>query len=367
MGKFEKAIGDIALGFYKGFVLEKNIDPLKIDHSQVKNILVVLRHQMGDMLCALPMMRSLRSHFADAKITLVTKRSTCFNEIFAGNDSPADEVFLFEHGLEKYLELVKELRMRKFDLAVVPSTVVFSATNHFFAYNSYAKYRAGVKSKDFDVNKVGYLLNIKSDFLWDSKKIHQIERNLDIIRQLKIPAAETTIRLKVNSAQQEFADNFLKENFLGSVGPIVGFHPGAGKAQNVWPPERFVELANMLHNAKNAAFFISEGPADEIYVNKFREAAAAKYPDLKYAVHKGEIMNNAAIISKLSLFVTNDTGIMHIASGFDVPLIALFGPTPAFEWGPIGTGKIAIQGAGSSITNIDIKQIYETTMALLSV
>ena len=78
-------------------------------------------------------------------------------------------------------------------------------------------------------------------------------------------------------------------------------------------------------------------------------------------------MNNAVIISKLSLFVTNDTGIMHIASGFDVPLIALFGPTPAFEWGPIGTGKIAIQGARSSITNIDIKQIYETTMALLSV
>ena len=50
MGKFEKAIGDIALGFYKGFVLEKNIDPLKIDHSQFKNILLVLRHQMGDML-----------------------------------------------------------------------------------------------------------------------------------------------------------------------------------------------------------------------------------------------------------------------------------------------------------------------------
>lgn len=367
MGKFEKAIGDIALKFYKGFVLEKDIDPLKIDHSQVKNILIVLRHQMGDMLCALPMMRSIRSHFADSGITLVTKRSTNFNEIFTGNDSPVDEVFLYEHGLEKYLELVKELRTRKFDLAVVPSTVVFSATNHFFAYNAYAKYRVGVKSKDFEPNKVSYLLNIKSDFLWDSKKVHQIERNLDIIRQLKIPAAETSVRLKVNSAQNEFADNFFRENFAGHPGPVIGFHLGAGKPQNVWPAERFAELANLLHNAKNAAFFISEGPADGIYVSKFKEVMRTKFPAIKYAVHNGEIMNNAAIISKLRLFVTNDTGIMHIASGFDVPLIALFGPTPAFEWGPIGKGKIAIQGGASSINNIDINHVYETTLALLSV
>lgn len=367
MGKFEKAIGDIALKFYKGFVLEKDIDPLKIDYSQVKNILIVLRHQMGDMLCALPMMRSIRNHFPGSKITLVTKRSTNFNEIFTGNDSPVDEVFLFEHGLEKYLELVKELRMRKFDLGVVPSTVVFSATNHFFAYNAYARYRVGVKSKDFEPNKVSYLLNIKSDFLWDSKKIHQIERNLDIIRQLKIPAAETTIRLKVNSAQNEFADNFIRENFAGHGGPIIGFHLGAGKPQNVWPAERFAELANLLHNPKNAAFYISEGPADGIYVSNFREVMGAKFPAIKYAVHKGEIMNNAAIISKLRLFVTNDTGIMHIASGFDVPMTALFGPTPAFEWGPIGKGKVAIQGAASSINSIDINHVFETTMALLSV
>mgnify|MGYP001175546127 CR=1 FL=1 len=367
MGKFEKAFGDIALKFYKGFVLEKDIDPLNIDHSQVKNILIVLRHQMGDMLCALPMMRSIRCHFPDSKITLVTKSSTNFNEIFTGNDSPADEVFLYEHGLEKYLELVKELRLRKFDLAVVPSTVVFSATNHFFAYNAYAKYRVGVKSKDFEPNKVSYLLNVKSDFLWDSKKVHQIERNLDIIRQLKVPVAETSIKLKVNSAQNEFADNFIRESFPGNGGPIIGFHLGAGKPGNVWPAERFAELANLLHEAKNAAFFISEGPADGNYVSKFREIMGAKYPVVKYAVHKGEIMNNAAIISKLRLFVTNDTGIMHIASGFDVPLIALFGPTPAFEWGPIGAAKIAIQGAASSINSIDIRHVFETTMKYLSV
>jgi ADP-heptose:LPS heptosyltransferase len=367
LGKYEKIIGNLALKFYKGFVIEREIYPLTIEKEKIRSILIILRHQMGDMLCALPMMRSLRSYFRGAHIILVTKRSTCFREIFEGNDSPADEVYEFENGFEKYLDLVKILRTKNIDLAIVPSTVVFSATNHFFAYNSYSKYRTGVRSKDFEENRVGYLLNIKNDFLWDSKKVHQIERNLDIIRQLNIPAAETSIRLTVNSEQKSFAEVFYKENFPDSSRPVIGFHPGAGKEQNVWPAEKFAELAKLLFDEKNAYFFISEGPADGNYVSKLKEILKSKYPEIPFVCHKGKLMNNAAIIAKLKLFVTNDTGIMHICAGFNVPLAALFGPTPAYEWGPVGSRKVALQGAKSSINNIDTLQVKETCMMLLSV
>jgi ADP-heptose:LPS heptosyltransferase len=78
-------------------------------------------------------------------------------------------------------------------------------------------------------------------------------------------------------------------------------------------------------------------------------------------------MNNAAIISKLSLFITNDTGVMHIASGFDVPLAALFGPTKAYEWGPIGRKKVAFQAKNDNINSLDIDRIYETCKELLDV
>ena len=50
---------------------------------------------------------------------------------------------------------------------------------------------------------------------------------------------------------------------------------------------------------------------------------------------------------------------MHLASGVDTPLIALFGPTKAFNWGPIGENKISIQSASSNINNISVDRVYE--------
>lgn len=367
MSKIEKVLGDAGLKFLKGFVLENDINPSEIDHTSIKNILIVVRHQMGDMLCAVPMMRSLRSFYPEAHISLVTKGSIKFNEIFTGNNSPVDEVHLYEHGFENYLDLVKKLREKPIDLAIVPATVSYSATNHMLAYYSNAKIRVGVKSMDYLPNKVNYLLNVKNDFLWDTKKIHQIERNLDIIRQINIEVSETKIRLFVKPENEAFADEFFRENFSDISRPVIGFHTGAAKIQNVWPQEKFAELAKSLYNKYNAYFYISEGPSDSEYVKEFISCFSRSGNVIKPVVHKGDLMNTAAIIKKLSLFVSNDTGIMHLAAGFDVPLVGLFGSTKAYEWGPLGDKKASIQAKTEKIINLDIDTVYETCMALISV
>ena len=100
MGKLEKVLGNIGLNIFKGFVLEKDITPPPEILSNIKSILIVVRHQLGDMLCAVPMMRSVREQFPEAEITLVTKSSTKFKEVFENNNSPVDNVFEFEHGFE---------------------------------------------------------------------------------------------------------------------------------------------------------------------------------------------------------------------------------------------------------------------------
>jgi ADP-heptose:LPS heptosyltransferase len=78
-------------------------------------------------------------------------------------------------------------------------------------------------------------------------------------------------------------------------------------------------------------------------------------------------MNNTAIISKLNLFITNDTGVMHLASGFSIPVISLFGPTNVYEWGAIGTGKVSIQAFKGNMNNIETEKVYETGLILLNV
>ena len=367
MGKTEKVLGDIGLKIFKGFVLEKDIIPSPEILAGIKSILIIVRHQLGDMLCAVPMMRCIRKQFPEADITLVTKSSTKFKEVFENNNSPVDNVIEYEYGFEKFVELIKLLRGKKPDLAIVPSSVVFSATNHLIPYHSRAHYRVGIRSKDFEPNKIAYTLNIKNDFLWDSKKVHQIERNLDVIRQIGIPVNENTIRLDVNKEQADFASEFYSLNFPDKAQKVIGIHPGAAKEQNIWPPEKFAELMGMLYKSTGAYFYISDGPSDKRSTENLENILKKKYPGIQYSKFNGKLMNNAANIARTSLFVSNDTGIMHLAAGFDIPVIGLFGPTKAYEWGPIGRKKASIQARGNNVNNIDILSVYETVMAHLSV
>lgn len=326
---------------------------------------------MGDMLLTTPLLRSLRIQYPDAEITLVTKSSTKFMQIFKDYASIVDDVIEYENGIENFINLVKELRDKKIDIAVVPSTVVFSVTNHLIAYYSNAKIRVGAASINALDNNADFLLNLKNEFLWESKKVHYIERNLDIIRQLGFQPKEKRIRIELKKENTEFAEKYFLENFPDSSRPVIGLHAGAAKPDNVWAPENFAELAKRLTKKYNAYIYISEGPDDSVYVSKllglfkkdenigtFNGQGGVLMNDIP-VIGKLSLINAAAVIKRLSLFVTNDTGIMHLASGFETPLIALFGPTIAYGWGPIGENKISIQSASSNINNISIDRVFE--------
>lgn len=365
MGKSDKLFGAIGIKLLKGFVPEKNTDPGAIDHSSIKNILVVLRHQMGDMLCASPMLRTLRSFYPDSKLILVTKASTRYEEIFTGVNSIADEVYSFEHGFENFLNLARELKTKKIDLAAVPSTVVFSSTNHLLAYYSGARIRAGVKSMDFEPNRVDYLLNVKNDFDWGLKKTHQIDRNLDIIKQLNIPPVESKIRIVLAEELKDFAEGYFRDNSIDRSRPVIAIHPGAGKETNVWPAEKFAELASQLSSRYGAHILISEGPDDRNYVLETVRVIKEKYGLDSFTCHKGLLMRNLALLNLCSLFVTNDTGVMHLASGLEVPMVALFGETKAYEWGPIGEKKVSVKSSNSKINTIETQTVFGQCLTLL--
>lgn len=364
--KIEKALGDFFLTLFRLFILNEEFPVDKIEHNNINSILVVLRHQMGDMLCASPMLKSLKDIYPRAHITLVTKESTNYEKIFTGENSIADVVKNFEYGLENFMALIKELREKRFDLAIVPSTVVFSATNHLIAYFSRARIRTGVSSINNNDNKTSYLLNVRGDFLWETKKIHQVERNLDIIRQLHIVPGITRIKLNIGVKNKEFAEKYLKANFSDINRPIIGVHPGGAKENNIWKISNFAELLNRLYNKFECNIFISVGPHDVRYSEELKRILAEKYKTTNIASHRGILMNNMGIINLTDLFITNDTGVMHLASGLDIPVIALFGPTKAYEWGPLGGNKVSIQSVSADINEITVDQVYELSTRFLN-
>lgn len=320
---------------------------------------------MGDMICALPMIYSLRKNFPQAKLLLVTKNSTRFGEIFTDDNKPVDNVFYYEKGFENFLDLVKELTSYSIDIAVIPSTVVFSSTNHFFGYYSKSKIRAGVNSKDGEDNPCSYLLNVKKDFDWKYKKVHQIERNLDIIIQLGCKYLSAELHLEIPESNKNFAEEFLNTNYKNRNKIFVGVHPGAAKEGNVWSPIKYAEVLSALNSEFDINVFLSEGPDDKKYSDELKKILTESYQFENLAVYNGTLMNDVAIISFMNLFITNDTGISHIASGLDIPVITLFGPTYAYEWAPVGENKFAIQSPSKEINDIDADKVLELCRKIL--
>ena len=139
-------------------------------------------NQIGDMLCSLTLYKGLKKSFPGSRITLVAAKTNYEIPFFDINPF-VDRVIVFDKSsLLKIISFIKSLRSLKYDLGLVPSTIVLSRTSHIINWLSGAKKRVGVNSIDGKLNPSNKYLNVKSDFLWDG--IHQSLRNLDIINQI---------------------------------------------------------------------------------------------------------------------------------------------------------------------------------------
>lgn len=173
-----------------------------------------------------------------------------------------------------------------------------------------------------------------------------IERDMDTVRALGIhvPAGRLP-QLYLQPMEINRAHRYLNE--LGFKGPILGIGLGASRPTKTWPFERFAQLAvEWCIKTKGAAFAVA-GPKEKYHVTSFLKAvdeslhALVQSPEQRAqlrsqigATSELEIRQLAAIQSRLSAFVGNDSGPKHMAVALEIPTITLFGPEHPFEWHP---------------------------------
>lgn len=337
---------------------------LNIDFGEVKKILIVRQHnQLGDMLCAVPLLRAIRQKFPNAKITLVT--SPVNYEVVKDNPF-VDEVLNFDKAKffkspKEFLEFINKIKSG-FDIAIVPATVSISTTSNLLAYISGARIRIGPKSLNGIENPTSFLFNYQVVLDWENEpKKHQTERNLDIVRAFGIETDDLSYVIPTFDEDKKFARDFLKEGEKFDF--IIGYHPGAGKVKNRWSAKNFAKLAIKLAEQFNALTLITAGPMDDEPVKEMIEQIDEK---LKYLVLKNQkISRVVAVIESIDLFITNDTGTMHIAGATKTPVISLFGPTEPYQWSPINENKFFIHSKTGEINDITVEQVYELAREIL--
>jgi ADP-heptose:LPS heptosyltransferase len=116
--------------------------------------------------------------------------------------------------------------------------------------------------------------------------------------------------------------------------PLVGLHVGAGRAVKAWPAIRMAEVGAWVSRERHAVILLTGSSADRASADELRRALPADAAVID-AVGGMHLLTLAAVLTRLSLFVTPDTGPMHLAAAVGTPIVALFGPSSSERWGPL--------------------------------
>jgi len=338
------------------------------DRSKVKNILVVRQHnQLGDVVLSTPFLAALKKTFTKASLTLVASPFNC--RMFEGGGSEyIDKLIVFDKNkMGSFFKLMKTLRKKKYDIGFVPSTVSFSGTSHYINFLSGAKIRIGAKSIDGKKNKSSKLLTVAADFNWKNTKLHQTEKILEygkLAGALLDDSERRNIKIRLSGDELKFANDYSLEHFRDSGKKIFAFHAGAGKEGNRWNRDNFIKLIEMLHSEYDCYIVLTSGYMD-IEITDFIYSELVRRNISAIILDKPHLRNIAAVLSKVDLYVTNDTGLMHAASFVNSKVIGLFGPTPGYEWGPLNEFGRIIQSPTEDIDGIKVETVFGESKKLI--
>jgi hypothetical protein len=137
--------------------------------------------------------------------------------------------------------------------------------------------------------------------------------------------------IALSSSEREFARMFRNES--GSCGPLVGFCPAASSNLKRWPESRFAAVADWAIQSAGHGVALFGGDLDES-VPAMRQLMSR---DARVIVVRGlHLRRVAAVLAECAALVSNDTGLMHMASAVGTPVIAVFGPTSPRVYLPRG-------------------------------
>ena len=319
--------------------------------ADVRALLAIRQHnQMGDMVLTLPALRALRRAYPRARIVFVA--SPLCQELLADHPD-IDTLIVFDkqslwHPLALW-RLVRALRHPRPDLAVVLGTVSFSTTSALLAWASGARLRAGVSSRAFGSDLSGAIYHLELPV--SPSEVHEVEHNLAPLRGLGIDAPVELPTLLPGPAALLAAREFIARAFPSQDGPVIVVHPGAGKTENIWPVERFAEVARALTQQDRARMVVSEGPRDGA-------VAAALLSRCPGAVRwHATLRDTIGILGCAQAFIGNDTGLAHVAAATGVPTVAIFGPTDPKRWSPAGRSVRCVRSATGRIEDTRVDDV----------
>lgn len=311
------------------------------DLQRPRKFLIVRQHnQLGDLLAGVTVFRAIKEKYPDSSITLIVSP---FNYPGMIKNKYLDRIFVFDKKkiynpvyLSRFVKLLRE----EYDVTLVPVTVSISFTSNLIARLSKAGTRIGPRSLDGKSNDSAFFFDRRVDIDWRKHPDSNVsERSLDIIRPFGITTGNYRSEITFDEGDVKSAEKFIGSFREKNGGKLIGLHVGAGKPQNRWSLHKYAALIKRLREVYRADMYLTGSSGDKEEIKFVTENVPFRLP----VFINRKIPEVAALISLSDLFISNDTGIMHVAGTTNTPQISIFGPTNPLNWAPIGENKIYIR------------------------
>ncbi len=303
--------------------------PEKVD-PRYRRILIVRTDRIGDLLLSTPVIYALRQKYPQAYISMMV--APYAKDIVEGNPY-LDEIIVYDKdgkhkSWPRSFKFSGRLKKKKFDLALIlhPTNRVHLVT-----------FLAGIPERLGYNRKFGFLLTQKKEHTKQEGSKHEAEYNLDLLGDLGITGNARDLFMPIRDELELWVEDLFVKQGIKNTDKILAVNPGASCPSKVWPVERFAQVAEKLAGRYNFKILILAGPKDMHLADKLAREIKVKAINL---AGKTSVSQLASILKRCALFISNDSGPVHIASALGTPVISIFGRNQAGlspqRWGPLG-------------------------------
>lgn len=274
------------------------------------NILLVRFSAIGDILLLTPLVRALRRRHPGARITVVTRAA--FAPLLTHN--PHLTAVVGWDPLTPLAELGRGLKLRDFTHRLdLHGSLRSHALRRSIGgrWTTYPKHRVART----------ILIHTRRDLYRDRRPV--VERYFDAARELDVQPDAGSLEVFLSRAELDGAQTFLSSRGLGHARQLIAIAPGAAHFTKRWPPHHWVALVRQLVEAGNDV--VALGGPDDLGIAEV--AAAAGEEHATSAAGAFDLLGSAALLKRARALVSGDTGLMHLATAVETPVVALFGPT----------------------------------------
>ncbi len=183
---------------------------------------------------------------------------------------------------------------------------------------------------------------------------HTVDHYLDHLQELGLTIPEDIAdgpALRVPPEHAARADAFLDAAGIGADWSFAVVHPGSARSEKYWVPERWAEVIRFLGRERGLQCVLTGGSGDAFETAHLAQIRAALAQDADLCADftgRLDLLTLTATLARAAMFVSVDTGPMHLAAAFRRPQIALFGPTNPFHWRPRHADAVVLQSGGSA-------------------